>query len=53
MPQGIVRQVEHVADKTGEVFFDAGLVLRGRRDDARVGDRPIRFEPIAMREDAA
>ena len=39
--------------KLVEIFLDARLVLRGRRHDARFGDRPVGFEPVAVIEQPA
>ena len=53
MAQFVVGQVEEVADEIREILLDARLVLRGRRHDARLGDRAVGVEPIAVIKQAA
>src|SRR6516165_8325851 len=49
----LVRKLEPVGDECAQVGFDDPLVLRGRRDDLRVGDGAVGVELVAMVDQAA
>jgi hypothetical protein len=48
-----VRQVEPRAGELAQVGLDDPLVLRGRGDDLRVGDRAVRGDPVPVVEQPA
>src|ERR1019366_5700194 len=48
----IVGQVQPLADEARQIGFDAGLVLGRGRNNARLGDAPIRLQAVAMVEQA-